>query len=267
MSTAISSDARRMPSYFRGARAAVATLTRIPIGGFPYSEDDWRWSAAYLPFVGALLGIALGAVWLGAVRAGYLVAAVVTVAAAALVTGALHEDGLADTADAFGGGTTRERVLAILKDSRIGAFGAVALVLALFLRVTLLARLGVMAPLSIVLTSCASRAVPVWLMGALPYVTDPGLAKSRATTRAGWAQIAIATAWPAFVLVGSFVSGAFGARELFASTFAVVVSAAACAAYFRARVGGITGDFLGAAQQVTECSMLFALAVAHGGAP
>ena len=265
-STTASRGKRSGRPYFRGARAAIATLTRVPIGGFPYSEDDWRWSSAYLPLVGALIGIVLGAAWLAAARAGYLVGAVVVVAVATLLTGAMHEDGLADTADALGGGTTRARVLEILKDSRIGSYGAVALVLAVVLRVALLARLGVQAPFAIVLTSCASRVVPVWLMAALPYVTDPAVAKSHATTRAGWLQVTLATSWPILVIAALISTNALGARELGASALAAIAAAAVCAARFRARVGGITGDFLGAAQQVSECAMLLALAVARGGA-
>ena len=266
-STTASSKARAGRPYLRGLRAALVTLTRVPAGGFPYSEADWCWSAAYLPLIGALVGIVLGAAWLAAARAGYLVAAVVAIAASVLLTGAMHEDGLADTADALGGGTTRERVLAILKDSRIGSFGGVALVITILLRVALLARLGAAAPFAMVLTSCASRVVPVWLMSALPYVTDPAVAKSRATTRAGWAQVMLATSWPLLVSAGLWCVNAFGVRELAASALAVVVAATVCAARFRARVGGTTGDFLGAAQQVAECAMLLALAVARGGPP
>ena len=261
------SSSRRGPPWLRGIRAAVVTLTRIPVGGFPYSEDDWKWSAAYLPLVGVMLGAVTALAWLAAARAGYLVAAVVVVGLGALFTGAMHEDGLADTADALGGATTRERVLVILKDSRIGSYGALALIVAILLRVAVLARLGAAAPFAIVLTSSASRAAPVWLMAALPYVTDPAVAKSRSIARAGWVEAALATMWPMLVIAGLFFSRAFDARELVAAALAIVLAAAACAARFRARIGGITGDFLGAAQQVSECAALLALAVVHGGAP
>jgi adenosylcobinamide-GDP ribazoletransferase len=262
---AAAADTRGARPYLRGIRAAVVTLTRVPVGGFPYSQEDWRWSAGYLPLVGAFIGVAVACAWIASSRAGHLVAAVVSVGVAALVTGAMHEDGLADTVDALGGGATRERVLLILKDSRIGVFGAVALIVALLLRVTLLARLGATAPFAIVLTSSASRVAPVWLMAALPYVTDPAVAKSRATTRAGWMQVTLATCWPLFLIAGLFFVQVLTARELAAASLAVIVSVAACAARFRARVGGITGDFLGATQQVSECAMLLALALARGG--
>ncbi|HWL86801.1 MAG TPA: adenosylcobinamide-GDP ribazoletransferase, partial [Polyangiaceae bacterium] len=139
-----------MKAWIRGVRAAVTVLTRLPVGGFPYSDAEWRWSAAYFPLVGGALGVVLGGVWLLSVRAGFVVAAVIAVAASLLLTGAMHEDGLADTADALGGAADRERVLAILKDSRIGAFGSAALTVALLLRVALLARLGASAPIALV---------------------------------------------------------------------------------------------------------------------
>jgi adenosylcobinamide-GDP ribazoletransferase len=248
-------------------RAAVALLTRVPVGGFPYSDSDLRWSAAHLPLVGALVGALLAATWSVGVRAGNLVAAVVVVASSLLLTGAIHEDGLADTADALGGGTTRERVLAILKDSRIGAFGSAALTLAILLRVALLARLGAAAPVALVLTQAASRAAPVWLMASLPYVTDGAVAKSRSIAGAGRGQVLVATAWVAALCGGLCYVGAVGAVELGATWVAAAAVTLGCASCFRARAGGITGDFLGAAQQINECAILLVLALVRGGAP
>jgi adenosylcobinamide-GDP ribazoletransferase len=100
-----------------------------------------------------------------------MVASVATVAALALVTGAFHEDGLADTADALGGAFDREKLFAILKDSRIGSFGATALILVLLLRIAALAKLGPMAAGGLLLGQTLSRTTPVWMMAALPYAT------------------------------------------------------------------------------------------------
>jgi len=255
------------PACLRGIRAAVTVLTRLPVGGFPYSDADWRWSAAYLPFVGTLLGAVLGGAWLLTVRAGFLVAAVVVVAASLLLTGAMHEDGLADTADALGGATTRERVFAILKDSRIGAFGSAALAVTLLLRVALLARLGAAAPIVLIFVSGAARLVPVWLMAALPYVTDAAVAKSRSIMAAGRAQVAVATGWVLAVGIALCMLHALSGVEIAAASGSAALMALVCGARFRARVGGITGDFLGAAEQVSECTMLLALALVRGGAP
>jgi adenosylcobinamide-GDP ribazoletransferase len=260
---------RRAPwaPSLRGVRAAFTVLTRIPVGGFPYSDEEWQRSAAHLPLVGSVLGALLGGVWLASVRAGYLVAAVVVVAASLLLTGAMHEDGLADTADALGGGSDRERVLAILKDSRIGAFGSAALTVAILLRVALLARLGPGAPVALAFTQCASRLVPVWLMAALPYVTDAEVAKSRAVVATSRAEVVVATAWVTGLGVFLGLSRTFTVVELVVPAGVAGLVALVAGRYFRARVGGITGDFLGASQQLTECGMLLALAVARGGSP
>lgn len=247
----------------RGVRAAFVFLTRIPLGGFPYSADEWRWASAHFPFVGA----ALGAVACGVFRllepAGAWVAATTSIAVSLLLTGAFHEDGLADTADALGGGSDRARVLAILKDSRIGAFGAVALVIALLMKTALWVRLGPSAPVAILVGQTASRVGPVWLMVTLPYVTDPESAKSAALTRTGVAQAIIATLWLGALLTALAALGWMHRLELRPCAFGLLAAALAtalCGWRFQRRVGGITGDFLGAAQQISELAMLLAWA-------
>jgi adenosylcobinamide-GDP ribazoletransferase len=257
---------RRLPPFVRGLRAAVALLTRVPVGGFPYSEDDWRWSAAYLPAIGACIGIASAGAWRATERAGPLPAAVVAVAASLLVTGAMHEDGLADTADALGGGSTvsRERILAILKDSRIGVYGSAALTVTILLRVALLERLGLLAPMALILCAGASRLVPVWLIAAVPYVTAPDVAKSRSITAARWPQLVVATA---SVVLGSLAAIGIGITtpgEMATVWLGLLTVAFVCGARFTARAGGITGDFLGAAQQLAECAILLTLAISRG---
>ena len=109
-----------------------------------------------------------------------------------LLTGAFHEDGLADTADALGGAYDREKVFVILKDFRIGAFGALALVISIAFRLVLLAGLGSAAPAALVLAHCLARVGPVWLMVALPYVSGEG-ARNRQVARAGTSQAVMAT--------------------------------------------------------------------------
>lgn len=250
------------PPFFRGARAAATFLTRIPVGGFPYSEADWRWASGWFPFVGFGLGVLLAAIAYGARGAGPHIAAALVVVASLLLTGAFHEDGLADTADALGGAYTRERVFEILKDSRVGTFGASALACSILLRVLLLARLGDAAPWAIVATQCASRVPPIWLMRALPYVSADAAAKSRLVARAGTAQALLATALGVggVALVASRLGlTARGALTLVGVSIAVTV---VCASRFRARVGGVTGDFLGATQQIVEGALLLALVLA-----
>ncbi len=119
---------------------ALQFLTRIPVPALPYSDASLPRATKFFPAVGLLAGsIAAGAHFLLAPHLPRLAAAVLTIALLVLVTGAFHEDGLADTADGFGGGWSREQVLAILRDSRIGSYGGAALAPVLLARVTLLA--------------------------------------------------------------------------------------------------------------------------------
>ncbi|HTN90291.1 MAG TPA: adenosylcobinamide-GDP ribazoletransferase [Sorangium sp.] len=253
-----------VPPVLRGARAATTFLTRVPVGGFPYAEADWRWASAWFPFVGAGLGAVQAAAWLLVDRGGALVAASVTVALSLLLTGAFHEDGLADTADALGGAFDRARMFEILKDSRIGSFGAAALIVVLVLRIALLARLDAAAPVALVLTQCLSRTPPIWLMVALPYVTQGG-SRSRPVAQAALPQALVGSFWPALALAAAHAAGAVSACEVAAMLGAVAAASAICGLRFRARAGGITGDFLGATQQIADCAALLALAVARGG--
>ena len=258
---------RRAPAVLRGARAAIVFLTRLPAGGFPYRDADWRWAAGWFPVAGALVG-ALGAAAFALAAAagtGPLVAAVAAVITGLMVTGALHEDGLADTADALGGATDRPRIFTILKDSRIGSFGAAALVMALLLRVALLARLEAHAPAALILAATWSRAVPVGLMAALPYVTADEVARSRPLAASGRAQVLMALAWS--LAAAGAVTFAHGWPAPVAATIALAAAALAglaCAWRFHARAGGITGDFLGATQVIADATILCVLVIAGG---
>jgi adenosylcobinamide-GDP ribazoletransferase len=241
-------------AVLRGLRAAVVFLTRVPVGGFPYADAEWRWAAGWFPLVGAAVGaLAGGVAWLAG-GAGPPVAAALAVITSLLLTGAFHEDGLADTADALGGAYDRDKLFAILKDSRIGSFGAAALGMALLLRVLLLARLGARAPAALVLVGAVSRVAPVWLMAALPYVTG-GASRSRPVAQGGAPQALLAT----------LLAAVTGALLHLSSLPAVALTAVSlgvalvCGWRFHVRAGGLTGDFLGATQQVSECALLLAL--------
>lgn len=248
----------------RGARAAVTFLTRVPVGGFPYASREWRWCAAWFPLVGALVGAAGSVVMQLTQNAGPWASAALAIAATMMLTGAFHEDGLANTADALGGAYDRDRLFAILKDSRIGAFGAAALGIALLLRVALLARLDVGAAAALVLVHAASRLPPVWLMAALPYVSPGGLARSRPVATAGAPQVVVASASVVALSLVAWSLGAFTAWELVACGAAMAATPLVCGWRFVVRAGGITGDFLGATQQVSECALLLAVALVRG---
>jgi adenosylcobinamide-GDP ribazoletransferase len=240
-----------MTSPLRAARAAFVFLTRIPVGGFPYAPDEWRWASAFFPLVGAVIG-GLAAGVFGVLRPlGPLGAAYFAIGASLLATGAFHEDGLADTSDALGGGYDREKVFAILKDSRIGSFGGAALVVSIAGRAALLAQAGARAMAALVLIGAVARAAPVWQMVVLPYATPDG-AKSRHVASAGPTQALVASTWPLLVggaLVGSRYLEPWRVGAAFVATGAVAILTGW---RFKKRVGGLTGDFLGATEQLAE---------------
>lgn len=249
------------PAWLRGARAAFVFLTRIPVGGFPYSKDEFRWAGAYFPLVGAVLGALAGAAMIALLPAGATAAAICAVALSMMLTGAFHEDGLADTADAMGGAFDRDKLFVILKDSRVGSFGAAALFVVLALRVALLARLESEALLACVLAGALARTPPVWMMAALPYVTNDEQSKSRHLTRGGARQAWVATVIAAGVVAMAMTWGGLSAERVIAIVIALAVAAAICTWRFLVRAGGITGDFLGATEQVGECVVLLVLAM------
>jgi adenosylcobinamide-GDP ribazoletransferase len=247
-------------SVARGARAAFVFLTRLPVGGFPYTDDEWRWSVAHFPLVGAVLGAVLGCVDVGLLPLGEFPAALGTVAASLLLTGAFHEDGLADTSDALGGAFDRDKIFAILKDSRIGAFGACALVVSIVGRAALLARLGRHAAWALPLACAVARVGPIWQLATLPYVTPDAVARSSGVAGAGFVQASAGTAWAlavAFALASTRHVNAGRAAGVFA---AVAVVALVTGWRYARRAGGITGDFLGATEQLCELSALGVLA-------
>ena len=230
-------------------------LTRIPVGGFPYSADDWQWAGAHFPLVGGALGALMAGAYWSLLPAGSWPAAVGALALSLLLTGAFHEDGLADTADALGGGHDRERVLAILKDSRIGSFGASALVISLVGRAALLAEIEAMATAALVVSQVASRVTPIWLMVLLPYVTRQA-ARSREVTRARLPQALVATGWGVAIAGTVWWAWSLPPRWALYLVGTLALAAGLCGWRFQRRVGGITGDFLGATQQVGELVLL-----------
>ena len=234
-------------------------MTRVPVGGFPYSAEEWRWSSGWFPLVGLVIGGLCAAVWWLAVPLGPWVAAMSVLVVSILATGAFHEDGLADTADALGGAYDREKIFTILKDSRVGAFGALALVISVAFRLVLLARLEDAAPAALILAHGLARIGPVWLMVAMPYVSGAA-ARNRQVARAGTAQGVLATAIGVAAAGGLMAAGgSINATAPLAAFAAMILATALCGRRFRARAGGVTGDFLGAAEQVNEIVILFTI--------
>ncbi|WP_426011513.1 adenosylcobinamide-GDP ribazoletransferase [Caulobacter sp. DWR2-3-1b2] len=232
---------------------AVQFLTRLPAPSFADFQADWiTRSARYFPLVGILVGalsagvlLAAGQLWSGALPA------LLALAAGVLITGGFHEDGLADTADGLGGGQTPERRLEIMKDSRVGTYGVLALGLALAIKVAALATLPLTtAALALVAAHGAGRTAAVAVMVMQRHVSDPSSAKYKpAPEGVRPSELLIAAVlglWPLALLGASGLVGA-----------AVGVSLAAPLAWAARRlIGGYTGDVLGGVEQVFELGVL-----------
>ncbi|WP_224817108.1 adenosylcobinamide-GDP ribazoletransferase [Hasllibacter sp. MH4015] len=223
---------------------AAQLLTRLPLpggDGARAATASWAW-----PIVGAVvaaLQIAIGVAALAVLPAP--VAAGLALAAGLIVTGALHEDGLADCADGFWGGHTKERRLEILKDSRVGSYGVLAMIVALGLRWALLTALLPVAPLALVTAAMLSRAGMAALMGWMEFARASGLAAHVGRPPLLSVSVGIGLALVAAAL-------AVGLAAALVAALVVACTCAGVAAIARAKIGGQTGDVLGAAQVLGE---------------
>lgn len=228
---------------------AVQFLTRVPVpawvGHGPAQLDQ---AMRYLPLVGVGVGL-VGAAVLLLAGAGLPrpVAALLSVAATLLLTGALHEDGLADTLDGLFGGANREAALRIMRDSRLGTYGAAGLTLALGLKAAALSALPAAVPV-LVAGHAGSRLLVVCVLAGLPYARADGKAAPVAGG-IGVTELAVAGACGVLPML------ALGSRAVPALLLAAGL-AWAMARWFRRRLGGYTGDGLGAVQQATELTIL-----------
>ena len=241
----------------KGLRGAVSFLTRVPVGGGVLDARELAGSVPWFPVVGAGVGLAEAGVYGGArVLLPPLVAASLAVIAGIGLTGAFHEDGLGDTADAFAGGTDRDSTVRILKDPRLGTFGVLAVAASLLLRVAAVAALAPVAALAALPAAGAlSRAAAVAAMTALPAAADTGLGASYA--RALSRPRALAGAAAGLVVAVALL----GVAALWAAAAAGVAAALLGRLAVR-RLGGVTGDVLGAIQQAGEVLVLLAAVAA-----
>lgn len=242
-----------------GWGTALAFYTRIPVGRASASPGDLAAAAPWFPVAGLCVGVAVGGAY-AALSAGLPnpLAATLAVLAGAALTGAFHEDGLADVADAFAGAYTRERRLEILDDPRLGTFGVIALVGSLLTRVLALQVFDAWTALAVVPAAHALSRVPaVVMMRRQRPARCEGLAVTLAE-RIGAAQERAAVA-VGIALCATLV----GLWSLVAIAVAAVV-ATAMGRLASAKVGGVNGDVLGATQQLVELSLLV-LAVAAVG--
>ncbi|MEX0304645.1 MAG: adenosylcobinamide-GDP ribazoletransferase [Leisingera sp.] len=246
---------RKNDIHAKDVALALVLLTRLPLPHLP-ADAFQRQAKAVWAFPLAGLAVGLPAALLAALAlAGGLpamVAAGLALAVQVMLTGAMHEDGLADTADGLWGGFTRERRLEIMKDSRIGAYGVIALILGFGLRWSALAALiQIAGPWPLLALAMLSRAVMPAIMAALPNARAAGLSQTvgrpRALSCALAGLLAIALSLP---LIGPAAIGA---------ALAMGAAAAGIGVLAKAKIGGQTGDILGASQQVAEIAGLLTL--------
>ena len=248
----------RWLALLRQIALALAFLSRLPSGTAAAPQAGSLAEAAHaFPIAGMLLGAAAGAVYLAAWKLGLypLIAATLSIAFLVWLTRGLHEDGLADFADGMAGGTPEQR-LAIMRDSRIGTFGALTLGLALALRVTALAEIT--DPTTVLLSLCAAAAASRMLMAVLLWQLPPARADGLGVS-AGVPQSASLAAGIGIALAAAFLLLPWPAALV--GILAAALAATAVGALARRRLGGQTGDVLGAAQQAAEVAFLLAGAV------
>lgn len=278
-----------MAQFVRHYLLALQFFTRIPVTGrladwVGYSPAMLRASAAHFPGVGVLIG-ALVALFSGALSAGLphnvfapLVVAVWGTAWGVWLTGAFHEDGLADVADGLGGTHDRERALIIMKDSRVGAFGAIAVALVLLGKVSLLALLGsissVLLCVALFVAHVVSRTWPLLLIRLLPHVGDVAGSKSKPLAdQISGASLAVALLWCfmalSLVVYGQVATDFIADAEEAPTLWRALCGALAASAlafglmwrWFARRLQGFTGDCLGTTQQACELAFYLGLAL------
>ncbi len=243
---------------------ALQFYTRLPAPKWVmYRAENLSLATGYLPFIGWLVGLIAGGTWL---VAAYLtnpsIAVLCSMIISILLTGAFHEDGFADMCDGFGGGWTREKILEIMKDSRVGTYASVGLILILGLKFTLLHSIaGWDSRLVGVLVAghALSRLMPVFVIYMLPYSRDTdSKAKPVAEKPPFWVLVMaiVLGVLPLLGLAVSFAQPLLVTVVLFLGLITILL-----ARYFRKWIGGYTGDCLGAIQQICEVAFYFFIVV------
>jgi adenosylcobinamide-GDP ribazoletransferase len=247
-------------------RAALAFLTAIParaLGRRKEESPNFSRGARVFPLVGAVVGFIGGVVVVVCAMLGLpaLVTAALAITVVVLATGAFHEDGLADTADGFGGGGTTVRKLEIMDDSRIGTFGTVALILSLLLRVAALAAIvpdgGGHAMAALIAAEAASRGAMVRLWHELPAARPGGMGERTGPPDQEAMLIALIGA---AIIVALAIVPTFGFWAAIVALVVVILTAFGFARLTAHQIGGQTGDTLGACQQVTVAAFLISIA-------
>jgi adenosylcobinamide-GDP ribazoletransferase len=248
-----------MNEWLDDLRTAVAFLTRLPM---PHpqgaSPEDFVRAHRLFPAVGAAIGGTVGLLCLGLRAIGLpdLAAAALALGASALLTGALHEDGLADVADGFGGGRDPAAKLEIMRDSRLGTYGVLMLLVIFVAKVSALAALpDAFVVQGLIAAHALARGVLPFMAMSLPYARKDGLAAN-----AGRPDFATAATAGASALIIAWLVLPW--REAFCSALAAAACALGMAWLAKRQIGGQTGDVLGGAEQLGETAILLLLAAA-----
>ncbi len=256
----------RLRHEWRLLWVALQYFTRLPTPNFAVFDPAWlSQSVRYFPVVGAIVGmIGAATLWLSAQVLPMPIAALLALAATIAITGAFHEDGLADSFDALGGHVSRERALAIMRDSRIGTYGAAALGIALLLRWQAVVALPLWSAMAALLCAHATaRAGAASLMATLAYVRLEDDAKAKPVAQnlgvANLLATLCAGALPTAICCLLFPTLTL---PLCAGLAMVAIVRIACATWFKRRLGGYTGDTLGCCEQFGEIAFLLAVVAA-----
>jgi adenosylcobinamide-GDP ribazoletransferase len=253
----------REMGFFGPLFAGLAFLTILPVPrGWCGERRDLERSRVWFPLIGLLIGLLVASCDAGATALlPVLPASVLTVLAMVAISGALHLDGLADTADGFLSARPRARILEIMRDSRVGPMGVLAIAGMLLLKVAAVASLAPAARFgTVLLMPLAGRVAPVLLMSTLGYARENGLATAFQRKRGGFAPL---LAMGSLVVAGYFAAGPAGV----AAAAAAIGVTGLFALWCRAKIGGYTGDTLGAACELAEVApaLVVLMAAQRGG--
>ena len=237
--------------------SALSFYTRIPVPRrIHFNEEDLNKGTRFLPLIGIIVGgFSAGILYLTHLVFSYPTAVVCSLIASVFLTGAFHEDGFSDTCDGLGGGWTIEEKLRIMKDSRVGAYGLIGTVLLFLLKFCLMVELGETRIIpALFIAASGSRLVPVYLISFLPYVRTDETSKAKPLAKKiGFFGTVLATITVAvtFFIVNPYFLILCAVLIILAGLFAL---------FYKRKMGGYTGDMLGAGQQVSEV-ILYALLI------
>jgi adenosylcobinamide-GDP ribazoletransferase len=236
---------------------AVMFYTRIPSPlNIDHSADKLNKSTRYFPIIGWIVGGAVGLIfWLACFITPVSVAILLSMAFGIIITGAFHEDGFADVCDGFGGGYTKEARLKIMKDSRIGTYGTVGLVLILLMKYLLISNLTFLSiPIVLLVGHSISRLVPVMVIFTSEYARDDMSSKVKPIGKK------ISVAGFTFASITSIIPIALFQSWIYLFVIVIpLLSGIVLMRYFKMRIGGYTGDCLGSIQQVSEIAVYFSI--------